>query len=79
MIAQNTYFWEETTTEPVPLKDVPTQKPTTTSTPKAPETQPSKLGRLAKTGTNAGILAVLVPLVAAFGAIFYFTSRKEND
>lgn len=70
-----------TTTEPVPLKDVPTQKPTTTSTPtaKAPETQTSKPDKLAKTGTNAAILAVLVPLVAAFGAIFYFTSRKEND
>lgn len=68
-----------TTTEPVPLKDVPTQKPSTTPVTKAPETQPSKPAKLAKTGTNAGILAVLVPLVAAFGAIFYFTSRKEND
>lgn len=75
----NTPSPNPTTTEPVPLKDVPTQKPTTTTTPKAPETQPSKPAKLAKTGTNAAILAVLVPLVAAFGAIFYYASRKEND
>lgn len=68
-----------TTTEPVPLEQVPTQKPTNTPTTKAPETQPSKPAKLAKTGSNATILAVLVPLVAAFGAIFYFTSRKENN
>lgn len=68
-----------TTTEPVPLEKVPTQKPTTTPTTKAPEAQPSKPAKLAKTGSNATILAVLVPLVAAFGAIFYFTSRKENN
>ena len=41
--------------------------------------QTSKPTKLAKTGTNAGILAVLVPLVAASGAILYFNSRKEND
>ena len=75
----NTPAPKPTTTEPVPLKDVPTQKPTTTPVTKAPETQTSKPAKLAKTGTNAGILAVLVPLVAAFGAIFYFTSRKENN
>lgn len=75
----NTPAPNPTTTEPVPLEQTPTQKPTTTTTPKAPETQPSKPTKLAKTGTNAAILAVLVPLVAAFGAIFYFTSRKEND
>ena len=75
----NTPSPKPTPTEPVPLKDVPTQTPTTTPVAKAPETQPSKPAKLAKTGTNAGILAVLVPLVAAFGAIFYVTSRKEND
>ena len=75
----NTPAPKPTTTEPVPLKDVTTQKPSNTPVTKAPESQPSKPTKLAKTGTNAGILAVLVPLVAAFGAIFYFTSRKEND
>lgn len=35
--------------------------------------------KLAKTGTFAGVLAVLVPLIASFGVILYFASRKEND
>lgn len=75
----NTPSPRPTTTEPVSLEQTPTQKPTTTPVTKAPESQPSKPAKLAKTGTNAGILAVLVPLVAAFGAILYFASRKEND
>lgn len=70
-----------TTTEPVPLEKVPTQKPTNTPTPKASETQPSKLDKLAKTGTNAEIAAVLVIVIAAIGAAIYIfsISRKENN
>lgn len=70
-----------TTTEPVPLEKVPTQKPTTTPTVKAPETQPGKPTKLAKTGTNAEIAAVLVIVIAAIGAVIYIfsISRKENN
>ena len=70
-----------TTTEPVPLEKVPTQKPTTIPTAKAPEAQPSKPTKLAKTGTNAEIAAVLVIVIAAIGAVIYIfsISRKENN
>lgn len=72
-----------TTTEPVPLDKAPSQKPTITSTPapKASETQPSKPTKLAKTGTNAEIAAVLVIVIAAIGAVIYIISisRKENN
>lgn len=60
-----------TTTEPVPLEKVPTQKPTTTPTEKAPEAQTSKPTKLAKTGTNVEIAAVLVIVIAAIGAVIY--------
>ena len=70
-----------TTTEPVPLEKVPTQKPTTTPTAKAPEAQTSKPTKLAKTGTNAEIAAVLVVTISAIGAVIYIfsISRKENN
>lgn len=41
-------------------------------TPKPSET------KLAKTGTCAGVLAVLVPMIAAVGTIAYLASRKED-
>lgn len=68
------------TTEPVPLEKVPTQKPTTTPTAKAPEAQTSKPTKLAKTGANVEIAATLVIVVAAIGAATYIisTSRKED-
>lgn len=44
-----------------------------TQTPKTSET------KLAKTGTYAGVLAVLVPLIAAVGTITYLASRKEDN
>nr|DAO74976.1 MAG TPA: Serine-rich repeat protein [Caudoviricetes sp.] len=77
----NTPAPNPTTTEPVPLEKVPTQKPTTTPTAKAPEAQPSKPTKLAKTGTNAEIAAVLVIVIAAIGAVVYIfsISRKENN
>lgn len=77
----NTPAPNPTTTEPVPLEKVPTQKPTTTPTAKAPESQPSKPTKLAKTGTNVEIAAVLVIVIAAIGAVIYIfsISRKEND
>lgn len=53
---------------------IPSTRPTKT----AEATKPSET-KLAKTGTYAGVLAVLVPLIAAFGSIFYFVSRKENN
>ena len=53
---------------------IPSIRPTKTAeSPKPSET------KLAKTGTYAGVLAFLVPLIAAFGSIFYFVSRKENN
>lgn len=68
-----------TTTEPVPLEQVPTQKPTTIPTAKAPETQPSKPAKLAKTGTNAMYLVVLVPFIIAIGTICAFVARKDDN
>lgn len=77
----NTPAPNPTTTEPVPLEKVPTQKPTTTPTAKAPEAQTSKPTKLAKTGTNAEIAAVLVVTISAIGAVIYIfsISRKENN
>lgn len=74
-----------TTTTPVPVPSVTTHAPqsgtstpstrpsTTAETPKTSET------KLAKTGTYAGVLAVLVPLIAAVGTIAYLASRKEDN
>ena len=53
---------------------IPSTRPTKTAeTPKPSET------KLAKTGTYAGVLAVLVPLIAAVGTIAYLASRKEDN
>ena len=53
---------------------IPSTRPTATAeTPKTSET------KLAKTGTYAGVLAVLVPLIAAVGTIAYLASRKEDN
>ena len=53
---------------------IPSTRPTKTAeTPKTSET------KLAKTGTYAGALAVLVPLIAAVGTIAYIASRKEDN
>lgn len=79
-----------TTTTPVPLPSPSTETPNspqsgtpspsakpspseTTESPKPSET------KLAKTGTYAGVLAVLVPLIAAVGSIAYLASRKEDN
>ena len=54
--------------------ETPSTRPTKTAeTPKTSET------KLAKTGTYAGVLAVLVPLIAAVGTIAYIASRKEDN
>lgn len=66
--------------------NTPSPKPSHSATP-IPSTRPTKTAeatkpsetKLAKTGTFAGVLAVLIPLIAAFGSIFYFVSRKENN
>lgn len=61
---------------PAPTQSVTTPAPqsgTSTPSPKTSET------KLAKTGTDAGVLAVLVPLIAAVGTIAYITSRKEDN
>ena len=52
--------------------------PSTRPTVKAETQKPSET-KLAKTGTYAGVLAVLVPLIAAVGTIAYLTSRKEDN
>lgn len=75
----NTPAPNPTTTEPVPLEKVPTQKPTTIPTAKAPEAQTSKPTKLAKTGSNAVFLVVLVPFIIAIGTICAFVARKENN
>lgn len=63
-----------TTTKPVPHEKTPSTRPTVTAeTPKPSET------KLAKTGTYAEILVVLVPLIAAVGTIVYIASRKEDN
>ncbi|MBF0920075.1 MAG: hypothetical protein HXK43_05470 [Atopobium sp.] len=51
----------------------PSARPSTKA--EAPKTSETKL---AKTGTYAGVLAVLVPLIAAVGTIAYLASRKED-
>ena len=77
-----------TTTTPVPVPSVttPAPKPSHTETP-IPSTRPSTKAetpktsenKLAKTGTYAGVLAVLAPLIAAVGTIAYLASRKEDN
>lgn len=76
----------ETPDAPQSGTPTPSAKPSHSETP-IPSTRPTKTAettkpsetKLAKTGTFAGVLAVLVPLIAAFGSIFYFVSRKENN
>lgn len=53
---------------------IPSTRPT-----KSAETPKSSETKLAKTGTYAGVLAVLVPLIAAVGTIAYLASRKEDN
>lgn len=74
-----------TTTTPAPTPSVTTLAPQSgTSTPSTrptvkAETPKTSETKLAKTGTYAGVLAVLVPLIAAVGAIAYLASRKEDN
>lgn len=72
-----------TTTTSVPLPSpsietpetpIPSTRPTKTA--EAPKTSETKL---AKTGTYAGVLAVLIPMIAAVGTIAYLASRKEDN
>lgn len=84
-----------TTTTPVPLPSpsietpgtpTPSAKPSPSETP-IPLTRPTKTAespkpsetKLAKTGTYAGVLAVLIPLIAAVGTIAHLASRKEDN
>lgn len=61
--------------EPSPSETpIPSTRPTKTA--ESPKTSETKL---AKTGTYAGVLAVLVPLIAAVGTIVYLASRKEDN
>lgn len=83
-----------TTTTPVPLPspsietpDTPQSGTPTPSRSETPSTRPTKTAetpktsetKLAKTGTYAGVLAVLVPMIAAVGTIAYIASRKEDN
>ena len=63
------------TPKPSP-SETPTPSTRPTKTAEAPKTSETKL---AKTGTYAGVLAVLFPLIAAVGTIVYFASRKEDN
>lgn len=77
-----------TATTPVPQSgtSTPSAKPSPSETP-VPSIRPAKTDeaskpsetKLAKTGTYAGVLAVLVPLIAAVGTIAYIASRKEDN
>lgn len=65
------------TPAPVPSPSIETPIPSTRPTKTAEATKPSET-KLAKTGTYAGVLAVLIPLIAAGGTIAYLASRKED-
>lgn len=75
-----------TTPAPQSGTSTPSAKPSPSETP-IPSTRPSTKAeapkpsetKLAKTGTYAGVLAVLVPLIAAVGTIAYLASRKEDN
>lgn len=56
--------------------NTPSAKPSPSET-KAEASKTSET-KLAKTGTYASVLAVLVPLIAAVGTIAYLASRKED-
>lgn len=74
-----------TTTTPQSVTSTPSVRPSHSETP-IPSTRPTTKAetpktsesKLAKTGTYAGVLAVLVPLIAAVGTIAYLASRKED-
>lgn len=76
----------ETPDTPQSGTPTPSAKPSPSETP-IPSTRPTKTAespktsetKLAKTGTYAGVLAVLVPLIAAVGTIAYLASRKEDN
>lgn len=76
----------ETPDAPQSGVNTPSAKPSHSETP-IPSTRPAKTAeapkssetKLANTGTFAGVLAVLVPLIAAFGSIIYLASRKEDN
>jgi hypothetical protein len=75
-----------TTPAPQSGTSTPSPKPSNSKT-VAPSTRPTVTAenpkpsetKLAKTGTYAGVLAVLVPLIAAVGTIAYLASRKEDN
>lgn len=76
-----------TTTEPVPVPSATTSTPQ--SGPNTPSARPTKTAestkpsetKLAKTGVNTEIVATMVIMIAAIGAVVYTisNSRKEND
>lgn len=65
----------ETPDAPQSGVNTPSAKPSPSETAETPKPSETKL---AKTGTYAGALAVLVPLIAAVGTIAYLASRKED-
>lgn len=75
-----------TTPAPQSGTNTPSAKPSPSETP-IPSTRPTKSAespkpsetKLAKTGTYAGVLAVLFPLIAAVGTIAHIASRKEDN
>lgn len=78
-----------TTTTPVPVPSATTPAPTPApqSGTSTPSTRPTKTAeapkpsetKLAKTGTNAAFLVVLVPFIIAFGTLCAFAARKDDN
>lgn len=67
-----------TTPAPTPAPQSGTSTPSTRPTVNAETPKPSET-KLAKTGTYARVLAVLVPLIMPTAAIAYLASRKEDN
>ena len=75
-----------TTPAPTPTATTPVPLPSPSETP-PPSTRPTKTAespkpsetKLAKTGTNAAFLVVLVPFIIGIGTLCAFVARKEDN
>ena len=75
-----------TTPAPTPTATTPVPLPSPSETP-TPSTRPTKTAespkpsetKLAKTGTNAAFLVVLVPFIIGIGTLCAFVARKEDN
>lgn len=69
-----------TTTTPVPVPSPSSEAPTPSTGPTktAESTKPSET-KLAKTGSNAAFLVVLVPFIIAIGTLLAFVAREKDN